>query len=464
MNASTFAAPVAASARDRTRGPDLLARVLEYCGIRDGDADAVFVCARPSGCEGGWERCARHPAELASELVESGAEVSRSMWDRKSLLVHLDLDYLNVDRPDEPFTHPAEVFFKLEATFRAMWAEWTELGGSPLAIATGEGYHFVGSIPLDGDVFSRLAALGPSVPGWQTNQASRMPDWIGDRVSELHARARTGLGLVLEHLAQRILARVTSASRIPVVLDGTVVGSGLVGRECVSIDLTQFADPLDVRHVRVPFGIYRKFDGHPPVYAIPRRGEDLVRFLEGGRDEAHARRVARDFDARIPDVSAAMRRLLESYAASPLGEFHREFSEGDAGSGPSAWERRLDPASLPPCVAACLLRPNDLLLRPAQLQNLTRALLARDWRAHEIASEVERRYREDHGWGDRWSLADPEVRAEGYVRAFAGLVHAGADRLIDFNCVSTQEKGMCPGGCHHDLREDVRRINERRAR
>ena len=63
-----------------------------------------------------------------------------------------------------------------------------------------------------------------------------------------------------------------------------------------------------------------------------------------------------------------------------------------------------------------------------------------------------------------WGIAAALWLVTGVLRAFAGLVHTGADRLIDFNCVSTQEKGMCPGGCHHDLRDDVRRLSERRPR
>jgi hypothetical protein len=48
----------------------------------------------------------------------------------------------------------------------------------------------------------------------------------------------------------------------------------------------------------------------------------------------------------------------------------------------------------------------------------------------------------------------PEWRADVYVRGFAGMIAVGADQAIDFNCVSTREKGMCPGGCSHNLADD----------
>jgi hypothetical protein len=56
-------------------------------------------------------------------------------------------------------------------------------------------------------------------------------------------------------------------------------------------------------------------------------------------------------------------------------------------------------------------------------------------------------------------MADAGTRAEFDVRVFAGLVAAGIDRAVDFNCRSAQEKGLCPSEpCVHDLRVDQRRL------
>ena len=50
-------------------------------------------------------------------------------------------------------------------------------------------------------------------------------------------------------------------------------------------------------------------------------------------------------------------------------------------------------------------------------------------------------------------IAPEAPRAEFDVRVFAGLVATGLDRMVDYNCVSAQQKGVCPGtGCAHDLR------------
>jgi hypothetical protein len=114
---------------------------------------------------------------------------------------------------------------------------------------------------------------------------------------------------------------------------------------------------------------------------------------------------------------------------------------------------------LPPCLARPLVEPNDLLLKPEYLQNLVRGLLARGWSAARIAALVEREYLADHQWGDRWVRLDARTRADFDVRVFAGLVLTGHDRLIDFNCVSSREKGICPeSGCGHDLDDDRRAL------
>ena len=88
--------------------------------------------------------------------------------------------------------------------------------------------------------------------------------------------------------------------------------------------------------------------------------------------------------------------------------------------------------------------------------------MARDWSAAQVARLVEREYTRDYQWGDHWARLDPRTRAEFDVRVFAGLIITGADRLVDFNCTSSQEKGVCPRvGCAHDLREDRDRLAAR---
>ena len=284
------------------------------------------------------------------------------------------------------------------------------------------------------------------------------------------ATAAAGLGLVIEYLAHLILGEAERLSLVPVVMNGTTVGSGFVGRECVSIDFSHVGDPMCVRHVRMGFSAYQWHRARPdifgpevadlpPIAALPRPQSSLEAFLLHGRDLPAGVRVAATTSNALPDISAGLRRALEGYCGSALAMFHSEFA---AERRDGAAVRADLPADLPPCLRCALDQPNDLLLKPEHVQNLVRGLMARGWTGSEIARVVEQEYTRDHGWGDRWTHLDPRTRADFDVRVFAGLIATGRDRLIDFNCRSSQDKGVCPYvGCAHDLREDRDRLRAR---
>jgi hypothetical protein len=198
----------------------------------------------------------------------------------------------------------------------------------------------------------------------------------------------------------------------------------------------------------------------PPVACVPRTQRSLEALIRAGRTLGDAAEVARHAECTLPDISAGVARALDRYRRSPLAAFHREFAaELRAGATPDDLDV---PADLPPCITWSLAQPNDLLLKPEHLQSLVRGLTARGWTPGRIARLVAREYATDHGWGDRWKVLDPQTRANFDVRVFAGLLATGADRLVDFNCMSSQEKGVCPRcGCAHDLREDRDRLLER---
>jgi hypothetical protein len=442
-----------------------------------GDASVRFLAAQ-TGLDGRgtWDEAEFCPPGSLDRMLLEGADVSRSLWDSGGFLFFLDLDYLNPDHPAEPFAHPIETFFKLEPAYRAARDTLRDFGLAPLDVLTGEGYHFTGHLPVTDAFLTRLADLAPGVPPWHSGQGARAPSWSPYRLDERMARAYVGYGLVLEFLALEILRRAAATSEIPVTLDSTLVGAGPNGRECVSIDLSHLADPLDIRHVRAAFSAYQKHRFRPDVYgravseAIPacaaviRNGSPLLSVLAASRDLEAAARLAERSSAIPPDLSEGMSRLVERYRESGLRRFHEEFHSTPSDPARAAADlRELRREAAPPCVTACLDRPNDLLLRPEHMQLLTRYLLSLSWTPRRISNLIRGLYEADHEWGNRWVRMNPEWRAEVYVRCFAGMIAVGADHAIDFNCVSTREKGMCPGGCSHNLADDRAALLARKA-
>jgi hypothetical protein len=446
-------------------------RIRQYCG---GGGLRPLTCQRLTALRGDqpmpmWETATTYPAGALDDLLAAGADISRSLWDTQHLLFHLDLDYHTVDEPSEPFTHPVEVFFKLEPVYRACQRVLARFGIAPLALMTGRGYHFTGRIPLDHVLIDRLAALAPGTPAWHATLPAREPWAKPGALDARHARAYVGIGLIVEHLAHLILRQASHRASIPVVFNGTDVGVGQYGRECASLDFSYAGDPLDTRFIRVAFSTYQlhelrpdlfgtRASAMPPIVAVPRANGSFTRLVTEARVPAIAARLASRTDTRLPIVTQGVAALLTDYLASPLVAFHDRFYATKP-NPPETWADtydRFDTRDLAPCVTWQLQEPNDFLLQPARLQHLTRGLMGLGWHPRHIAGLVHSRYAQDHHWGARWSRMDPQTRAEFDVRVFAGMIATGLDRGVDYNCVSAQEKGLCPwaADCHRDLRND----------
>lgn len=451
---------------------DVRARIREYCGgtaFRPPTAAFVLAFDGDARALPTWDNATRLPADRLEAVWARGDDISRSLWDTERLLFFFELEYQNIDHPGEPFVHPADVFLKLEPAYQAFASSAAARHLRTRSLVSGRGYHFVGQVPLSDPIVDRLAALVPDTPGWYWSHEARRPEGSTARMSERQARAASGLGLLLEYLAHLVHETATASSVIPVVFNGTVVGRGVYGRECASIDFSHAGDPLDVRHMRTAFSTYQWHRhrpdifgadvalGVPPLVVLPRGRHSLMMLLAGGRDLEAGARAARESSVLLPNVAQGLTRLLDDYSGSTLAAFHREFLAERHATGTGV--RPLDPADVPPCMAAALVRPNDLLLKPEFLQHLVRGLLSRGWTAGEIAALVQSKYEADFGWGDRWMHMHPATRAEFEVRVFAGLIATGRDSLIDFNCVSAQEKDLCPRTrCTHDLRLDRDRL------
>jgi len=447
--------------------PHVRARIHQYSGGAEGGAPSAVYLATLLPDEAPfvtWERARRAPPQFYDELAELGGDMARSLWDTRNLLFVFDLDYLNIDSQGSAFAYPAQTFVTLEPTFRAVLGVLRHFGIRPFRLMTGRGYHFLGRIPLIHPIIDVLAALLPSVPHWHAQIDARRPAGIDLTMTPRHARAAAGLGVLIEYLAHLVLHQARAFSAVPVVVNGTVVGRGPRGRECVSLDFSHVGDPLDTRLIRVAFGAYQwhrfrpdifgvSAASMPPLVALPRPREPLTSILLSRRDLAAGRHRASREPIGIPDISIGIGRVLTGYRRSALAGFHETFASERSSPPPDA--------DLPPCVGRAFRTPNDLLLKPEHIQHAVRLLMARRWTARQVADAVGAAYATDCQWGGRWLRMDRQTRAEFDVRVFAGMITTGLDQLIDLNCVSAQEKGVCPEvGCPLDLRIDRDRLRE----
>ena len=396
-----------------------------------------------------------YPVEALDAFLDEGDEIARSLWDAGSLIADFDVEYVNFDRPAEAFLNPARAFALQEPTREAIAHLLAGYGISPLHLLSGRGHHFIWQIARGSPAFQYLANLGHGTPSlWQTIADHPAPDSTLAPIES--ARAFAGLGQVMEFLAHRVKEIAVRASEIPIELTAVEVGPSARGREMVSLDISEYGDPLTVRLLRVPFSVYLKpwqlrgaiadevLSEMDPLFVIPTAGMTMPEALPVMRSGEMVARLAETASAVIPDASTGTMRLIAEYESSPLRKFHEDFYAQEH-EPPERWAATYDRAPLdhwPACGRLIVEQPNDLLLRPACIRRVVRILLALGWHSRHIAGLIRSKYEGHFGW-TQFTGCDPATRADFYVRMFAGLFATGRDDLIDFNCISAQEEGLC---------------------
>jgi len=441
---------------DCYRNPSVRQRLVEFLG-GDGleHATAVYI-THTDGCL--FDRRELRPPQELDWFLERNLDIDRSLADSTSLLLHLDVEYVNFDSPAEAYLDPWRAFDLQEPVVKAIETVLLGWGIEPLHIITGQGHHFVWKIARDTALANRISALGPA-PELLDAGRMRMPAIVHERIDAAAQNAFAALSMIMEFVAHRVKKEAVPLCELPVEITAVHVGPGkTLRREIVSIDISEYGDPLHTRMVRLPFTYYLKpwLTGlarslgieaeMPRVRVIPLHEMDVRVALKVRQVEAEVEELAKRACVRIPDQTEGTERLLDDYLSSRLRRFH-EFFYSAQHDPPERWPmtyHRAPLEHLPPCARRIADEPNDWLLKPAGMQLITRCLLSEGWHPRHIAGFIRSRFENPaFGWGSRWDDYDAATRADFYVRIFAGLYETGTDRLVDFNCVSTQEKGYC---------------------
>lgn len=443
--------------------PNVRARMWEFLGGGiDRSASAAFITADDRSPDVGYQP---RPVDHLNDCLNAGLDVGRSLWDRRFLLAHLDVEYVSFDDPAEGWVHPIRTFDVQRPVIQCLQETLLGFGIGPLHVLSGRGHHLIWGIRQDSRAFEVLSRLGRvPEPLAACYRQPRPPH--NEIVEPSLASAFSGLGFVLEHVAHECLEQCAPVSPVPIQLTAVDPGRGLHGREAISIDLSEYGDPLYTRGVRMPFSGYLKplqqrgllnggsLDSLPPLFMIPLHEMDEREGLLTMRDPCAVQELARRGSVRIPDYSSESERLIENYTGSNLASIHDWFYEQEQ-EPPERWPDTYDNTpldGLPPCAREILEQPNDRLLKPAGIQHIVRVLVAKRWHPRQIAGLIRSKYERDFGWGDLWYRYNACSRADFYVRLFAGLIAAGCDGLVDFNCRSIREKSFCSeNGCDVNL-------------
>ncbi|MFZ9920311.1 MAG: hypothetical protein ACO3FQ_04030 [Terrimicrobiaceae bacterium] len=410
--------------RDYYRTPAVRNRILEFLGgSTPADATCEFITADGIGQP---VRAPRSPGELFARLDE-GLDICRSLWDRESLIAHLDVEYVNFDFAAEAYLDPARTFLMQEPVARAIRRILDHHGIDPLHVLSGRGHHFAWRIDRGSEAFKSLAAMGKRASIDDSFPSKDSKDY------PLLSQAFAGLGMVMEFLGRLVIELARPESEIPIELTAVEVGPSGRGREMISIDLSEYGDPLHTRTVRVPFSAYLKpwqqlyavgsnnISKIGPIIFVPVDGLDIRQGMVVMRDPALAARLAERISARIPNQTFGTSSLIRHYQGSALRRYH-EYFYSSMHDPVDRWPWTYDRAplgDLPVEARNALMFPNDLLLKPSGIRSVTECLLERDWHPRHIAGLIRSKFERDYDWGSQWIDYSPAMRADFYVRIFS---------------------------------------------
>lgn len=456
------------------RNRDVRARIQEFIGRGETEkASCEFLAATDEDAPPPFKS---YPPRALNSLLDGGFEICRSLWDHNGLIADFDIEYVNFDDGAEAFVEPERVFAMQQPVEDTIKRLLQEYGIGALHVLSGRGHHFIWQIKQNSVEFKELAELGRATPSlWASEMKLHRPN---NRPIPLRlAHAFAGLGLVMEFLAHRVKQTAAPVTRIPIELTAVEVGPTEHGREMISIDISEYGDPLYSRAIRVPFSVYRKpWQQHwaigpeilknlQPFFVIPLQGIDWREGISITRDRRLTQKLAARSSVKIPDGTQGTGRLLAEYEESKLAKFHRLFyaqAQHPADLWPDTYDR-VPLEILPPCARIALEQPNDLLLRPAFIRRLVRVMMALGWHPRHIAGLICSKYQRDFGW-TQFTDVDPASRADFYTRVFSGLFATGMDDLVDLNCASAQEQKTCTSSnCGFNLQIFQQSALERRA-
>jgi len=261
---------------------------------------------------------------------------NRSLWDHQSLIAHLDIEYVNFDFPAEPYLDLERSFELQQPVAQTIEKMLLKYGIKPLHLISGRGHHFVWRISRQSKTLNSISELGPF--SQHLKDVYNNPHYPkGESVPFDLGAGFAGLGLIMEYLAHQLKAKVAPHCKLPVELTAVAVGPEERGREIISIDISEYGDPLHTRMIRIPFSPYLKplikdiglhdqiVDQIPFIFMIPLHEMSISQALEVMVDQVKVADLAKRASTKIPNQSKTMANLVTDYQQSAVKKFHEWF-------------------------------------------------------------------------------------------------------------------------------------------
>ena len=428
---------MANNAHDFYRHPEVIKRLLEYCGV------PIWISRRADiGYPDGHgplrkSKNLRNLGKLMTSmyLVEYGvkvptaakfrsretwqlgqildkeADVFRSVHDEDNLICVLDVERVSHHFPGDNYVDMVRAFWCLEPFHQALMSVFKSFGFSPLVIATGQGYHYAFRIPKSDHAYTLLQSIGFVSESERQRNVYRS---YGSRrrrlVTDDEAWAYDGFGKLAEYIGNRAMFRAARyGNKLPVVIGDQYVKTRQ--GDVISVDLSAFGHTLHMRDIRLPFSLHQKHKVNPgkvgyeiarntPLsIAIPRftpcNGNELSldELFANRRNFHNAANFAGAIVTELPVMSWAVENMMDAYNNSDVGRAHRYFDQGMESFRRKDYKKRFSFKDrfrgLPGHVRDAISRPfnnANQLLKPDIIRDVTLALLKRKWHPADIVA------------------------------------------------------------------------------
>lgn len=387
-----------------------------------------------------------HRISRLGDELGNGPDIFMPIILRNGVLGVFDLEYSHSDKmalfsPEEIDGVPFHdfVFIKyLEPIISSLEAAF---GDECMTDTTWSGYHILTQIERDSAVYRRLLELGKGrdafgIPKCLEHKLVHFcctPEpWDPKRekppsVEDLVVYEM--FGRVLEFLSHELMAAEYFDKPI-VICDSA--------EDCISLDLSQYADPAIMRIIRTPFSSWDKHNMHEPqksqvpenfpfLDVIRKSGKiintNLQEIFRLAKDYEAAIRYAHYVDGSIPTAGPRVLEVVDKYAASQLYRIHHDFDEQRRDSTPDKYRLMERNQDLPDEFHEMLVHPYPELLKPRNLKRFSEHLLREGWHPKHIGGLFAAFYTHPgKGWGSFWHKYTPEAKANFWARVYTSLV------------------------------------------
>jgi hypothetical protein len=370
------------------------------------------------------------PIHMFPYKLGSGPDIFRPIISNSGVLGVFDIEYSNCNK-EVLFQRRKSIFTKqLEPVYKLISSIF---GNEIIADVTWSGYHFLTDIKVGSKVYNKLLEIGSLnclEPTLQyaysvidNNDIKRLkPISIQDGI------VYNQFGRLIEFISHLVIKSVNC--EIPITLCDTE-------SESISLDPSQYGDPVFMRIIRTAFSTWDKHNinpylksyvNKPPLVDVIRKYREfeleLDQVIDLNQDYEKSAWHHGRFDGVVPVAGDRILKLIEVYCESSLYSFHKEFDSIDHDPTDELYEMAKTDTNLPETLRLMLKYPNPDLLTPSKLKPITEALLCRGWLPKHIGGLYTSIYRSTEGvWPlQQWSKYDASTRANFWARIYSGLV------------------------------------------